>query len=109
MNLTDRQQGFLKYAKQQNREGHPISARYVVYQLLNIANDRIGVVQYYWQLTENPVAGEEPLDWTPNDSRDQFARVSKDVLEKRVERTVILHPEKRRAAKIFEGFVGYAS
>ena len=81
----------------------------VVYKLLNIANDRIGAAQAYWQLTENPVAGEEPFNWTPNDSRDEFARISKNVLEKRVERAVILHPEKRRAAKIFEGFVDYAS
>lgn len=105
--LTFRQKQH-RLARIHNQSGHPMQARDVVYQLLNILNDKIGAARAYYEDTY--LSGEvPPFEWTPNYCRDQLVTISEGVLERRVDRAVILHPDKRRAANIFRGFVEYAS
>ena len=48
MEITTGQKDFLKYARRRKRESEPIQAKDVVYQLLEIANGKIGGVRAYW-------------------------------------------------------------
>ncbi len=101
-----RRKTILEIARAANKQGHPMKANNVIQQLLWLANDNIGAASAYWSDMETEsYAPHTELGFTPNNIRDRLSKTVADILEQRVERAVILHPDLRRAAYVFKGFV----
>lgn len=78
----------------------------VAYQLLEIANNDIGLVNGYWHLDEKERAD---FEWPPNDIRDKFLKTVRTALAERVDHAYMLPPEQRFAAEMFRALCEYAA